>query len=297
MPALLIGIVGWPLPRGLPSVEDVRTALDEGWRPDDRFVLGLLALLLWVLWAQVLRHVVGQVALQLRLRRAAALTGDELLPQVALTGGHRRGPVQRLVSWLVGGLMMASPLAPAAAMAAPAPRIPVVLTVTQAMADPLLGPAPASVQAPAASEVAAPTYMVHTWAERRDCLWNIAERYLGDPFRWTEIRDLNRDRLQPDGRRLGDDPSSWVYPGWELVLPSDAAGAEVVPAQPAAPPPSGSGGVLAPPVGSTPSLPTTAPAPPAAPGSTVAPSTTALTPTTAAPATSTSSITTSTTAA
>ncbi|HVM03351.1 MAG TPA: hypothetical protein VM263_11835, partial [Acidimicrobiales bacterium] len=236
VPALLIGVVGWPLPHGLPTLDEVSTALGDGWRPDERFVMGFLALLFWVLWAQVLRHVLGQVRLQLRLRQAAATTGDQLLPQVAFASATRRGPVQRLVGWLVGGLMMASPILPTAAMAASAPRIPVVLSETQAMADPVAASAPVATAQATAPEPAAPTYVVHTWAERRDCLWNIAERYLGDPFRWTEIRDLNRDRVQPDGRRLGDDPSSWVYPGWELALPADATGADVVPAPSASAP-------------------------------------------------------------
>ena len=267
VPALLVGVVGWPLPHGLPSPEAVGTALGDGWRPDDRFVMCFLALLLWVLWAQALRHVVGQVRLQLGVRRLAALTGEQARPQVAMADAARRGPLQRLVGWLVGGLMLASPLAPAAAVAAPSPPIPVVLSVTQAMADPLPNPA-AAVSTSPSPEPAAPTYEVHTWAERRDCLWNIAERYLGDPFRWTEIRDLNSDRVQADGRRLGEDPSSWVYPGWDLVLPADATGADVVVADAVAPPPAPATSVPAP---AAPAAGATTPVPP--PSTIVAPST------------------------
>ena len=266
VPALLVGIVGWPLPHGLPSPEAVGTALGDGWRPDDRFVMCFLALLLWVLWVQALRHVVGQVRLQLGLRRSATLTGEQTLPQVAKADPPRQGPLQRLVGWLVGGLMLASPLAPAAAVAAPAPPIPVVLSVTQAMADPLPNPA-AAVSTSPSPEPAGPSYEVHTWAERRDCLWNIAERYLGDPLRWREIRDLNSDRVQADGRRLGDDPSSWVYPGWDLLLPADATGADVVVADAVTPPPGPATLVPAP---AAPPAGATTPVPP--PSTTVAPS-------------------------
>lgn len=230
LPALLIGVVGWPLPRTLPTSDQVRTALDDGWRPDERFVLCVLALMVWLLWAQLMRHVFGQFRFQLQLQRDAAATGDQLLPEVAYASAPRRGMGQRLAGWLVGGLMMSSPLLPAAAMASPSRPVPVVMAVTQATAVPLanaaLTPGPAASMAPRTS----PSYVVHTWDERRDCLWNIAERYLGDPFRWTEIRDLNAERVQDDGRTLGENPSSWVYPGWELILPPDATGVDVIPA-------------------------------------------------------------------
>ena len=57
-------------------------------------------------------------------------------------------------------------------------------------------------------------------AGRYDCLWDIAERELGDGTRWTEIYDLNVGRPQSDGRTL-DDPDL-VRPGWRLELPPDA---------------------------------------------------------------------------
>ena len=209
VPALLVLVVGWPLPHGLPKLDEVRTALADGWKPDERFVLGLLALVFWVLWAQVLRHVARQLGVELRARRnAPAAAVAEVAPVVFAIDG-RRGLSQRLASWLVGGLLLAAPLVPSAAMGAPAPRIPVVLSVTQAMADPLMSPAAPAMQAVAVAAVtSAPSYVVHTWADRRDCLWNIAERYLGDPFRWTEIRDLNAERYSPTAAGWATSPGA-----------------------------------------------------------------------------------------
>ncbi|MBW3556938.1 MAG: LysM peptidoglycan-binding domain-containing protein [Actinobacteria bacterium] len=63
----------------------------------------------------------------------------------------------------------------------------------------------------------------------RDTLWGIAEDRLGDPFRWREIYDLNRDRPQPDGDRLRQ--PDLIQPGWRLFLPADAAGLPVVAAR------------------------------------------------------------------
>jgi LysM domain len=55
-----------------------------------------------------------------------------------------------------------------------------------------------------------------------DCLWDIAERYLGDGLRYKEVYELNRDIVQPDGRRLTN--PDLIQPGWILKLPHDADG-------------------------------------------------------------------------
>ncbi|WP_130179063.1 LysM peptidoglycan-binding domain-containing protein [Cryobacterium sp. SO1] len=53
-------------------------------------------------------------------------------------------------------------------------------------------------------------------------LFEIAERFLGDGNRFTEIFDLNKGRAQPDGKTLTD--PTVVDAGWTLQMPSDAAG-------------------------------------------------------------------------
>ena len=62
--------------------------------------------------------------------------------------------------------------------------------------------------------------------EPGDCLSVLAERHLGDWRLDSEIEALNFGRLQPDGRALVND--HWIYPGWVLVLPPNAFGAQVV---------------------------------------------------------------------
>ena len=61
-----------------------------------------------------------------------------------------------------------------------------------------------------------------------DCLSVIAEEHLGDWRLDLVIDEMNRGRLQPDGRALVDD--HWIYPGWVLVMPHDATGVITVPA-------------------------------------------------------------------
>ncbi len=219
IPAVLVSFVGWPLPASWPSLGEFGAALEEGWTPGTDFVLGLLAIVAWVLWAQLLRHVLAQINEQRRVRHA--LAAGHAPP----TAVPCRGLAARVAGWLVGGLMAASPMLPSVALAESRPRIPVVLEDTRALdtAVPLAeSPAPASATDADVSDT--PAYVVRTWDEQRDCLWNIAERYLGDPMRWGEILELNADSAQPSGRVLVEDPQHWVYPGMELRLPADASG-------------------------------------------------------------------------
>jgi len=56
-------------------------------------------------------------------------------------------------------------------------------------------------------------YTVGTWAENRDCLWNIAGRteIYADPFQWPKIWQANTDKIKnPD----------IIQPGWVLSVPA-----------------------------------------------------------------------------
>ncbi len=59
---------------------------------------------------------------------------------------------------------------------------------------------------------------VTTYRVRRgDHLWGIAERFLGDGFRWIEIWEHNSGREVDAGSRLTD--PNQIHPGWLLELP------------------------------------------------------------------------------
>lgn len=82
----------------------------------------------------------------------------------------------------------------------------------------------ASGAAPAMAERADPK-----WYEVRaeyqgepEYLYEIADRFLGDGDRFTEIYELNKGRTQPDG--LVVDNPEVIEPGWILLLPPDAEG-------------------------------------------------------------------------
>lgn len=53
-------------------------------------------------------------------------------------------------------------------------------------------------------------------------LFEIAQRYLGDGNRYTEIFDLNEGRAQPDGHTVTS--PEVLLPGWILLMPDDATG-------------------------------------------------------------------------
>lgn len=58
-----------------------------------------------------------------------------------------------------------------------------------------------------------PGYTVGTWAENRDCLWNISGKseIYGDPHQWPKIWQANTDKIKnPDV----------IQPGWVLSIPA-----------------------------------------------------------------------------
>jgi len=231
VPALLWWLAGWPLPDRLPAPSQVAEALKDGWRPGPAFVVGVLAVTLWLLWGYLMWWVLRETrrALQARVEWPGSPPPPSAAPWWA----------RRLAGWLVGGILAAGPVGAAGAAASVgAPQLSHVLRGSGAMAPSAIVVDQALVRGSVKAEN--PRYVVRPWADTRDCLWVIAERYLGDPFRWSEIYELNRDRAQPDGRRLGADAHRWVYPGWELLLPADATGDELtwdnVPAPSVAPP-------------------------------------------------------------
>ena len=225
VPALLAALVGNPLPSRLPTWTETQTALADGWTPPDRFVIGVLAIMLWVLWARLMGHLYSEA----RARRAKPTSGDQVAEP---SRRRRRGLSRRVAGWLVGGIMTAGPLAPTAAFAAPAP-IPAVLTATQTpralspqLAAASAAPRSPSPLAPVAMEVpgqvthpptppgpapaSVPSAEQQYTVRRGDSPWRIAERHLGAGERWRELRHT-------DGRSLTS--REIIRPGQVLLLP------------------------------------------------------------------------------
>jgi membrane-anchored mycosin MYCP len=83
---------------------------------------------------------------------------------------------------------------------------------------------------PAAAGVAADEYVLYytvtsAYQGNPENLGTIADRFLGDQGRSSELFNLNSGRKQPDGGALSD--GNKLTPGWYVVLPWDAVGAGV----------------------------------------------------------------------
>lgn len=217
VPVGLVAFVGNPLPTTMPT---------RAWLTADvtaTLVIDVLAVLVWVVWV----HFVVCFLTEWRAVRAGRMPG-----RVALGGGS-----QVLARQLVAGILLlaggASAAQGATALTADVPNGAGATAVTATSVADLRAPqiAPeqrAAVEAEARDRAEQADRAVKHYevkpprGRNHDTLWDIAERTLGDPFRYREIFELNQHRLQPDGSRLTD--ADLIRPGWQLRLPADASG-------------------------------------------------------------------------
>jgi hypothetical protein len=223
VPLALASWVGWPLPTEVPTLSQIGDALRDTYIPDE-FLVKALAVVCWLVWIELVASLLVEAVAYVRGRKAGA---------VPFAGGLQRGAARLIATVaLLGSLLASKGLSGSGglglrALAHPPSQPLVTLVADEPPDEPeeQLGRAGAAVGARLAPP---PTYEV----QRRDTLWDIAERHLGDPFRWQEIFRLNQGKVQPDGRCLTD--PDLIYAGWRLELPDDAGG--LAPAAPPAPP-------------------------------------------------------------
>ena len=195
----------------------------------DAAVLGVLAVLAWLFWAQLAVCVLWEIPAALRGVPAARLP--------IVTGGQQR-LIRALVHSAVaagvtgaalasGGLPTADGSPPAAGTTAipsaahgpsllqaahPTEPSPASSATDRGPATPPAAPGTADADASPSRQVT--TVIVTTG----DTLWGLAERHLGAGERWREIADLNL------GRDMGDGVFSTVetlQAGWSLRVPVD----------------------------------------------------------------------------
>ncbi|MFD5728937.1 LysM peptidoglycan-binding domain-containing protein [Streptomyces sp. NPDC058368] len=207
--ALALLVIGAPwlllhagtLPSRVPSasqIGDTLTAADDG-----HVLFTVLTLAAWALWLWFLLSLLIEAASLLRRVRAPRIRGF--------------GSAQRLAGVLLGGLLMlpsATALAATPAMATPVAAAPHVFRASAAQAD-----------APAQEQVTGPVHIVGATGET---VWDLAEQYLGDGRRHTEIKALNPHLVN----------ESFLSEGTTVRLPADAAvpnpaGADSAPQTPA----------------------------------------------------------------
>lgn len=208
-PALLVFTVGSPWPDG---------GLNELSMMTNSAVLGLISLLGWFVWAQLVLCTLWEIPPALRHETH----GASRLP-IAI-GGQQRLMRMLVHTVLAVGVTSTTLLgSPAAAPAEAAPRAPLQPLTTQVAVDQSaehVEPTPAAQLAQEAGQRndGGPARIV---TERGDTLWGLAEKHLGDGFRWQEIADLNQGRVMADGRVFTN--PRHIESGWELRLPADTS--------------------------------------------------------------------------
>lgn len=58
--------------------------------------------------------------------------------------------------------------------------------------------------------------------KKGDCLWSIAQKYLGAGSKWTTIYEANKDIIESTAKKYGRSSSNngwWIYPGVTIQIP------------------------------------------------------------------------------
>jgi hypothetical protein len=253
VPVVLMVFVGYPLPTAAPSHDWLTTALTA------TLLIKVLACVVWLAWAhfvvcliaewRALRHgrlpaaVLAGGGSQLLARRliASALLLTGLATLAPHGGAHSHHPAAG--ASVIGSSTPGSSAAGSSAAGATAKRATSVaaarttagLAATADLSATALPPVRGTASVPSGLTDGQHKYYVVAPPEGRryDSLWEIADRTMGNPLRYKDIFELNKDRLQPDGRTLQD--ANLIQPGWTLRLPSDAhgPGVQITPAGPA----------------------------------------------------------------
>ncbi len=181
VPAVLWRVAGWPFPATMPNLGEVATAIDQRNIPG-RVVVAGLAIVIWVLWAQLVWALIWELAVN--GRRLARGLRTRPAPFVA-------GPINSLVVRLVSGTMAATVAITAASGPAVLPSPAAASTIDLDRASPDVPP-PATAHTAATGDVGDPMPRGGRWVVGEgDSLWSIAETTLGDGGRSGEILALN----------------------------------------------------------------------------------------------------------
>lgn len=203
-PLLLMSFVGNPWPQG---------GVDLGAPLTDAAIIGLLAAICWVLWAQLAVCVLAEVTSQLRSRVTPGRRGVVVPVRVPATFGMQQRLARILVTSVIG-VSIAAPLTAGLASAVPAPPVnhaPVAVAVAHV-----------SKRAPAPAAATQQQRLRTVQVARGDTLWSLAEKHLGGGEDWTKIAHLNRGHTMSDGATFRSEND--IMPGWELEMPATATG-------------------------------------------------------------------------
>ncbi len=203
IPLTLATIVGWPLPRTIPSLDQFTSAM-SGQSIDDAVIVKALAVVCWLAWMQFATCVAAELIAWRQGRGARRIPGA--------------GVLQPFVAQLIVAAALVVHIIPR-----PSPTTPMVVSAIPAVHLAHQSPSPTTVVPPAAAETVPPAASGPTHVVKpREDLWSLAETHLGDGQRWRELFRLNQGRAQPRGDSL--QRPAMIRPGWTLVFPPNAVG-------------------------------------------------------------------------
>lgn len=198
VPWLLVRFVGNPLPTASLSWDEITLSVRSGQVAE--FVVGVLAVVVWVVWAQLMTS--------FAIEATAAARG---VPRSAVRG---LGATQWLARRLVAQFAVASTVMVQTTAGLGLPAAPALGDVVPAVIE--LDPYPTLAEsAPERSSGSGVLVEVDT----SDTLWDLAAHHLGSGYRWAAIRDANVGRTMPDGTIL---PAGFVTIDgpWTLTIPT-----------------------------------------------------------------------------
>jgi LysM repeat protein len=180
----------------------------------------------WLVWA-----LCAWIAFTALFRAAVLLA--ERAGATWLTPAHRLSDlftfpaVRRAVDGVLAGLLLArvmtSSAVPSLAFAASPPTATAFIATDGASADipAITEPDPADQAAQAQVGPNDLLYKVH----HGDSVGRLADHFYGDWQDYARMVDANRDRVQPDGRNLGE--TGTIHPGWTLLIPEPTHGVRI----------------------------------------------------------------------
>lgn len=189
----------------------------------DEVIIDLLAVVVWLAWAQF--------AVSVLVELGAAARHVQMPIRIPLVPGSS----QHLAHTLVGAALLLGTAT--AALASPVPALAATFARPVAAVASVHIQGPASSQRPASTAQQAtalsghqvrtatqppPTvsYVIPSDGYGPDTYWDIAEARLGGGDHWQQIWDLNRGRAQPDGEVMNS--PGLLKPGWTVLLPATA---------------------------------------------------------------------------
>ncbi len=207
IPWALMHLVGNPLPTVIPSLDDIRYAITNG-QVDQWTIAKGAAVVVWLSWAHLAASLTVEIAAAFRGGTAAAVRGLGATQWIAARLVSQVSLVFAMVFQSTIGVATASSLPPIpTATAVPGPPPVTIIVNTQTLEVGIDANTPDTDVEGAMVEVG-----------RRDTLWGLAERHLGEGQRWEEIRDANVGRTMADGATLSEGFTS-LKAGWTLVIP------------------------------------------------------------------------------